>query len=90
MFAYMTCVQPFDPEDRPGSAPHAADPGPDAAEQHAHGAVGARVWLTRIMITWGLVIVAMCFIHNVTMFYVLRFLLGVAEAGFFPGVLLYL
>ena len=40
------------------------------------------------MITWGLVIVAMCFIHNV-MFYVLRFLLGVAEAGFFPGVLLY-
>lgn len=50
---------------------------------------GARVWLTRIMITWGLVIVTMCFIHNVTMFYVLRFLLGVAEAGFFPGVLLY-
>ncbi|MFJ4722182.1 MFS transporter [Streptomyces luteogriseus] len=50
---------------------------------------GARVWLTRIMITWGLVIVAMCFIHNVWMFYGLRFLLGVAEAGFFPGVLLY-
>ncbi|MEV0638204.1 MFS transporter [Streptomyces sp. NPDC050619] len=50
---------------------------------------GARVWLTRIMITWGLVIVAMCFIHNVMTFYVLRFLLGVAEAGFFPGVLLY-
>lgn len=50
---------------------------------------GARVWLTRIMITWGLVIVTMCFIHNVTTFYVLRFLLGVAEAGFFPGVLLY-
>ncbi|WP_246113934.1 MFS transporter [Streptomyces montanus] len=50
---------------------------------------GARVWLTRIMITWGLVIVAMCFIQNVMMFYVLRFLLGVAEAGFFPGVLLY-
>jgi len=50
---------------------------------------GARVWLTRIMITWGAVIVAMCFIHNVTMFYALRFLLGVAEAGFFPGVLLY-
>jgi MFS family permease len=50
---------------------------------------GARVWLTRIMITWGLVIVAMCFIHNVTMFYALRFLLGVTEAGFFPGVLLY-
>ncbi|MDX3643735.1 MFS transporter [Streptomyces sp. MB09-02B] len=50
---------------------------------------GARVWLTRIMITWGLVIVAMCFIQNVWMFYGLRFLLGVAEAGFFPGVLLY-
>jgi hypothetical protein len=49
---------------------------------------GARVWLTRIMITWGLVIVAMCFIHSVWMFYALRFLLGVAEAGFFPGVLL--
>ncbi|MFF1441034.1 MFS transporter [Streptomyces sp. NPDC058295] len=51
---------------------------------------GARVWLTRIMITWGLVIVAMCFIHNVTMFYSLRFLLGVAEAGFFPGAMLYI
>jgi MFS family permease len=50
---------------------------------------GARVWLTRIMITWGLVIVAMCFIHSVWMFYALRFLLGVAEAGFFPGVMLY-
>ncbi|MGW2262420.1 MFS transporter [Streptomyces sp. NPDC001780] len=50
---------------------------------------GARVWLTRIMITWGTVIVAMSFIHNVTVFYILRFLLGVAEAGFFPGVLLY-
>ncbi|MGW2516093.1 MFS transporter [Streptomyces sp. NPDC001617] len=51
---------------------------------------GARVWLTRIMITWGLVIVAMCFIHDTTAFYVLRFLLGVAEAGFFPGVMLYI
>lgn len=51
---------------------------------------GARVWLTRIMITWGLVIVAMCFIHNVTTFYTLRFLLGVAEAGFFPGAMLYI
>ncbi|MEU7321580.1 MFS transporter [Streptomyces griseoviridis] len=51
---------------------------------------GARVWLTRIMITWGVVIIAMCFIHNVTMFYSLRFLLGVAEAGFFPGAMLYM
>ncbi|MEW1646438.1 MULTISPECIES: MFS transporter [unclassified Streptomyces] len=51
---------------------------------------GARVWLTRIMITWGLVIVAMSFIHSVTLFYVMRFLLGVAEAGFFPGAMLYI
>ncbi|PWG10426.1 MFS transporter [Streptomyces sp. V2] len=51
---------------------------------------GARVWLTRIMITWGAVIIAMSFIHSVTWFYVLRFLLGVAEAGFFPGAMLYI
>ncbi|MFJ9631505.1 MFS transporter [Streptomyces sp. NPDC101175] len=51
---------------------------------------GARVWLTRIMITWGLVIVAMSFIHSVPVFYALRFLLGVAEAGFFPGAMLYM
>lgn len=51
--------------------------------------LGARVWLTRIMITWGAVILGMCFIHDVWAFYGLRFLLGVAEAGFFPGVMLY-
>ncbi|MGI5456355.1 MFS transporter [Streptomyces sp. CA-249302] len=51
---------------------------------------GARVWLTRIMVTWGAVIVAMTFIHNTPTFYALRFLLGVAEAGFFPGVMLYI
>ena len=49
--------------------------------------VGARLWFTRILATWGLVTVALGFTHNVTMFYALRFLLGVAEAGFFPGVL---
>lgn len=48
---------------------------------------GARVWFTRIMVSWGLVTVALAFTQNATMFYILRFLLGVAEAGFFPGVL---
>ena len=51
--------------------------------------VGARVWLTRIMFTWGLVATAMAFVQTETQFYVLRFLLGVAEAGFFPGVIYY-
>ncbi|SEQ84495.1 Sugar phosphate permease [Pseudomonas sp. NFACC02] len=52
--------------------------------------VGAKLWMCRIMVTWGLVSAAMVFAHNETTFYVLRFLLGVAEAGFFPGVILYL
>jgi ACS family tartrate transporter-like MFS transporter len=52
--------------------------------------VGARVWIARIMITWGLISAAMAFVHTPTSFYVLRFLLGVAEAGFFPGVIYYL
>jgi len=52
--------------------------------------VGARLWITRIMISWGLVSVAMAFIGDIWSFYVLRFLLGVAEAGFFPGVAYYL
>lgn len=52
--------------------------------------VGARVWIARIMITWGLISAAMMFVTTPTMFYVLRFLLGVAEAGFFPGIILYL
>ncbi|WP_219063204.1 MFS transporter [Pseudomonas sp. UMAB-08] len=51
--------------------------------------VGARIWLTRIMLTWGLVAAGMAFIQNETHFYILRFLLGVAEAGFFPGVIYY-
>jgi predicted MFS family arabinose efflux permease len=50
---------------------------------------GARAWLTRIMGTRGLVAAAMAFVRNDTSFYVLRFMLGVAEAGFFPGVVFY-
>lgn len=49
--------------------------------------VGARVWFARILGTWGLITVALGFTRDATMFYVLRFLLGAAEAGFFPGVL---
>ena len=52
--------------------------------------VGARWWMARIMITWGIVAALFMFTTGPTMFYVLRFLLGVAEAGFFPGVILYL
>jgi ACS family tartrate transporter-like MFS transporter len=52
--------------------------------------VGARLWITRIMLTWGLIAMAMLFAHSATTFYGLRFALGLAEAGFFPGVLLYM
>ncbi len=52
--------------------------------------VGARVWIARIMITWGIVSAAMMFTNSEATFYVLRFLLGAAEAGFFPGIVLYL
>src|SRR5262249_54022581 len=52
--------------------------------------VGARLWLTRIMVTWGLISMAMMFVKGPLSFYWLRFLLGLADAGFFPGVLLYL
>ncbi len=51
---------------------------------------GARKWIARIMITWGLVSAATMFAHDVWTFYGLRVLLGVAEAGFFPGIILYL
>jgi MFS transporter, ACS family, tartrate transporter len=51
---------------------------------------GARRWLAAIMVTWGLLSASMMFIEGATSFYVLRFLLGVAEAGFFPGIVLYL
>jgi ACS family tartrate transporter-like MFS transporter len=52
--------------------------------------VGAGVWIARIMLTWGLVSAGMAFVQNATMFYVMRFLLGAAEAGFFPGIVYYL
>ncbi|MDT7666696.1 MAG: hypothetical protein QOG57_805 [Pseudonocardiales bacterium] len=51
--------------------------------------IGARIWLTRIMISWGVVVAATALTHNAETFYLLRFLLGVAEAGFFPGVMYY-
>ena len=50
---------------------------------------GARKWIARIMISWGLLSVAMMFVNTPMQFYVLRFLLGVAEAGFYPGVIYY-
>ena len=52
--------------------------------------VGARLWMARIMITWGIISSAMAFVTTPTAFYVMRFLLGLAEAGFYPGVILYL
>ncbi|BBU33150.1 MFS transporter (plasmid) [Burkholderia sp. THE68] len=52
--------------------------------------VGARNWLARIMLTWAVISACFVFVKSPTMFYVLRFLLGVAEAGFAPGVILYL
>ena len=51
---------------------------------------GARIWIARIMISWGLIATAMALVSGETSFYVMRFLLGVAEAGFFPGIILYL
>lgn len=52
--------------------------------------VGARVWIARVMISWGIASGATAFVQGPTGFYILRFLLGVAEAGFFPGMILYL
>jgi len=52
--------------------------------------VGARLWLARIMISWGIISSAMMFVKGPLSFYTLRFLLGAAEAGFAPGILLYL
>lgn len=52
--------------------------------------VGARIWIARIMIVWGFVSMAFMWLQGTTMFYTMRFLLGAAEAGFFPGVILYL
>ena len=51
---------------------------------------GARVWIAVILVTWGAIASVSAFVHSATQLYVLRFLLGVAEAGFFPGVIIYL
>jgi MFS transporter, ACS family, tartrate transporter len=51
--------------------------------------VGARLWIARIMLTWGVLSAGMAFVRGPTSFYVLRVLLGIAEAGFFPGIMLY-
>ena len=52
--------------------------------------IGARIWIARILVTWGIVATLTGFVQNVTELCVARFLLGVAEAGFFPGIILYL
>jgi len=52
--------------------------------------VGPRVWMARIMISWGVISTCMMFMRSAESFYVLRFLLGVSEAGFFPGMIIYL
>ena len=52
--------------------------------------VGARIWIARIMFSWGIVVILTGFVQNATHLYILRFLLGIAEAGFFPGIILYL
>ncbi|MCW5300521.1 MFS transporter [Herbaspirillum lusitanum] len=52
--------------------------------------VGARIWIARVMITWGIISAISAFVVGPNSFYLLRFLLGVAEAGFFPGIILYL
>ena len=52
--------------------------------------VGARLWIARIMVTWGLISAGLMFVRTPPLFYLLRFLLGAAEAGFFPGVIYYL
>ena len=52
--------------------------------------VGAKVWIARILLTWGVISAAMALVNSAASFYTLRFLLGVGEAGFFPGIILYL
>src|SRR5579863_2835895 len=52
--------------------------------------IGARIWIARILISWGIVAVLTGFVHNVSQLYFSRFLLGLAEAGYFPGIVLYL
>ena len=52
--------------------------------------IGARIWIARILVSWGVVSLATAFAHSAQQLYVARFLLGVAEAGFFPGIMMYL
>jgi ACS family tartrate transporter-like MFS transporter len=52
--------------------------------------IGARIWIARILITWGLIATLTGFVQNVHQLYFMRFLLGLAEAGYFPGIVLYL
>jgi ACS family tartrate transporter-like MFS transporter len=52
--------------------------------------IGARLWIARILITWGVVAALTGFVHGVHQLYIARFLLGLAEAGYFPGIVLYL
>ena len=52
--------------------------------------LGARTWIARIMVSWGIISSAMMFVKSEWMFYGMRFLLGIAEAGFFPGIIFYL
>jgi D-galactonate transporter len=52
--------------------------------------VGARRWIARIMLTWGILSASMAFVNSETSFYIIRFLFGAAEAGFFPGILYFL
>src|SRR5437660_7432826 len=52
--------------------------------------IGARVWIARILLTWGLVAMLTGFVHTVQQLYIARFVLGLAEAGYFPGIVLYL
>ncbi len=52
--------------------------------------IGARIWIARILITWGIVAMSTGFVRNVHQLYVARFLLGLAEAGYYPGIVLYL
>src|SRR5215471_3482718 len=52
--------------------------------------IGARVWIARILLSWGLIATLTGFVQNVQQLYVMRFLLGLAEAGYFPGIVLYL
>ncbi len=52
--------------------------------------IGARIWIARILITWGIVATLTGFVHTIHQLYIVRLLLGLAEAGYFPGMALYL